>query len=425
MVLGALLALTFVALRSSGITGRLGVDNPRFESGLHYPASLDDPSVLRFVSALDNHLDRPCFGLVVEAADGIPREVLNLTAMRPELGSTLSEFLAHDGFAFADEAFVDLDGRPAALIERIDESELAERILPPVDVSQADLDREDRLIVGVGANYYAHQKEIAISENDCFAFAKPIEPRGAYGPLVPSGRGHPDAGKLLDYEVEIGFVLLEEIDLHALPPSEELLHKMALFVANDVSDRLPQILFGSEGCTRAKTHPGYLSIGPWMVHGSHLDLEGAGIEMHLRVFEDTPHPGGTARQNASSLDLIRGPSALLAWLAEVHHEMVQQDNQGVARAVARVRDGRVTLPAGTIVLTGTPHGVAIEAPGTWDRLRALARGNLSMSGARLRFARHCIEHREEMGYLSAGDTVESWVEHLGHQRWQVVDGLGL
>jgi 2-keto-4-pentenoate hydratase/2-oxohepta-3-ene-1,7-dioic acid hydratase in catechol pathway len=352
--------------------------------------------------------------------------VLNLTALHPELGSTLSAFMAHDGFALADRAFADLEARPAALIERIDESELADRILPTVDVAQADLDDEHRLIVGVATNYAAHREETA-ADVDRFVFPKPVEPRGAYSPVAPSGQGHPDAGKLLDYEVEIGFVLLEEIDLDSPPASEELFEKIALFMANDVSDRLPQILHGNEGYTRAKAHPGYLLIGPWMVHGRHLDLDGGGgsggIELHLRVLEASPHPGGAVRQSASSLDLIRGPWAILEMLSAIHHDSIQLDNNGVERAVARVRDGHATLPAGTIILTGTPGGTAIEAPGNWDRIRALARGNLSMPGARRYFARHSIDYRKEMGYLSVGDTVESWVEHLGNQRWRVIDGL--
>ena len=235
---------------------------------------------------------------------------------------------------------------------------------------------------------------------------------GAYGSVAPSAAGYDDAGELLDYEVEIGFVLLRPIDLGALPTQEEFAAGIALFLANDLSDRLPQILHGEKGYTRAKSHPGYLSIGPWMVHGKHLPLGGEGIDLHLRVVEESPLPGGPTRQDASSSDLIRGPWSIARMLSEVHGDSGQTDHRGIEREVARIRENRAVLPAGTIILSGTPGGTAIEAPGTWDRVRALVRGNFTMSGAKRYFARHSIDHKREMGYLSAGDTVECWAEHL-------------
>ena len=44
-----------------------------------------------------------------------------------------------------------------------------------------------------------------------------------------------------------------------------------------------------------------------------------------------------------------------------------------------------------------------------------------MSGARRAFIEYCETHENEMGFLDVGDTVESWVQYLGRQRWSVVD----
>jgi 2-keto-4-pentenoate hydratase/2-oxohepta-3-ene-1,7-dioic acid hydratase in catechol pathway len=419
VLMAAVIAVALIGLRLPAVTGTLTVDNPRSETDRQYASELAYPSIVRFVSHLEDLDGRPCFGLVTEAERGIPREVLNLNAIDARLGSRLSSFVERGGFPLADRLFSDVEARPAALIETIGDHEVAQRILPTIGVTQAELDEQHGLIIGVGPNFAAHREETATTF-DRMVFPKPVAPRGAYGPVAPSALGDPDAGKLLDYEVEIGFVLLRAVDLDSLPTPAEFVENIALFLSNDLSDRLPQILYGEDGYTRAKSHPGYLSIGPWMVHGRHLKLGGGGVELHLRVLEESPRPGGSARQSASSTELIRGPWAIAEMLSEIHDDSVQQDNSGSEREVARVRDGHSVLPAGTIILSGTPDGTAIQAPGSWDRVRALVRGNLTMSGARRYFVQHSIDHRQEMGYLSPGDTVECWAEHLGQQRWRVV-----
>ena len=407
--------LVTLALRMPSVSGELAIDNPRLNTSRDYPSDLSYPSILRFVSRMDG---QPAFGLVTQAEHGLPREVLNLTAQVPALGSGLASFVANDGFALAERLFNEPLQRDAHFLERIDEEELADRILPVVGVTQEELDQGDALIVGVGANYLAHREEAAV-DYDRFAFPKPVEPTGAYRPLSPSLSGYPDAGELIDYEVEIGFVLLQAIDLEALPSQQDLYDNIALFLANDITDRLPQIIHGDAGYTRAKSHPGYLSIGPWMVHGKHLQLDKQDIAIHLRILEQGEFPGGSTRQHASSSQLVRGTSAIIEMLSQIHDQSVQLDNHGMARPVIRMRDNRAVLPAGTIILTGTPAGTAIEAPGTWDRARAFVRGNFTMSGARRYFAQHSIAHKQQMGYLATGDKVESWAEHLGLQRWQV------
>jgi len=420
--------LALLALRSRSISGVPTIDNPRFEQE---PPQVDDrllPSVLRYDSALEEYAGRVCFGLVLETRGGIPVRVLNLTAVRPELGSSLADFVANDGFELAEQLVDPALRQPYLdLIESFEARALGPVVKPPVDLSFDQLEVEERFVIGVGFNYAAHREETDMAV-DAFLFPKFVEPTGAYAP-VALGRGIVPAvetARLVDYEAEIGFVLLEDVDLDDPPTDREAFkEKIAFFVANDVSDRWPQIREGEPGYTRAKSRPTYLPIGPWMIHGRQLDLRTRSggersMRLWLRVEEADPQPGGSWRQNSSSAQMIRGPLEIVQMVAELHRESRQRDGAGVLRSVARVDDGRVTIPAGSLFLTGTPEGTAIEAPTGWDRARLLARGNLTVPGARLEFALHAVRHREEMGFLDIGDTVETCGESLGCQRWIVV-----
>jgi 2-keto-4-pentenoate hydratase/2-oxohepta-3-ene-1,7-dioic acid hydratase in catechol pathway len=420
--------LALLALRSRSISGVPTIDNPRFEQER---PQVDDrllPSVLRFDSALEGYDGRVCFGLVLETRDGVPVRVLNLTAVRPELGSSLADFTAHDGFELAEQLFDPaLRQHYLDLVESFEARPLATVVKPPVDLSIDQLEAEERFVIGVGFNYAAHREETGVSI-EAFLFPKFVEPTGAYEP-VALGRGIVPAvetARLVDYEAEIGFVLLEEVDLDDPPSDREAFEeKIAFFVANDVSDRRPQIGEGESGYTRAKSRPTYLPIGPWMMHGRHLDLRTRSggersMRLWLRVEEAEPHPGGSWRQDSSSAQMIRGPLEIVHMIAELHRESRQRDGAGILRSIVRVDDGRATIPAGSLVLTGTPEGTAIEAPTGWDRARLLARGNLTAQGTRLEFTLHAVRHREEMGFLDVGDTVETCGESLGCQRWIVV-----
>jgi len=106
-------------------------------------------------------------------------------------------------------------------------------------------------------------------------------------------------------------------------------------------------------------------------------------------------------------------------IGRIHAKSVRPDEKGAPRGVARVEGTRVILPAGSIILTGTPEGTAIEAPTTFDQIRLFARSNLTLKDARRRFLVHCIENRLEMGFLQPGDVVTASIDRLGTQRWRV------
>ncbi len=408
----------------------LEIDNPRFEQLTPEIGDRLLPSVMRYVSRLEGFADQPSFGLVLEAEEGVPRTVLNLTAVEPELGSGFETFRSNGGFELADRLF-DAEARQQQSLEKyvesIDSESLATSVLPPVDISLDQLSGSERLVIGVGFNYRDHREEVDTSV-DKFLFAKIVEPTGAYVPmpLGPARSLQVGRRRLVDYEVEIGFVLLKDIYLDELPADfEELRQSIAFLTVNDVSDRAPIILDGKIGFTQAKSRPGYLPIGPWLTHGRHLDLRSRTsgmetIDLWLRVEEKNPIHPGVWRQHASSSQMIRGPLEILKMTSEIWEESERPDATGELRGIARVVEGRAMIPAGSLILTGTPGGTAIESPSGMDRLRLMALGNLSLRGAKQAFAAHSVRNRLEMGFLSVGDRVETRVQHLGCQIWTVV-----
>ena len=189
-----------------------------------------------------------------------------------------------------------------------------------------------------------------------------------------------------------------------------------------MTDRKPIIVEGHEGFTIAKSKPGYLPLGPWMVHGRNL-MPKTGrygkrdLAIRLRVFESTPSNGGSWRQEAKSSEMIRSPLAIMKMLPHIYKTSYRPNKEGELYSVLLEREGKLIIPRGSIVLTGTPEGTAIEAPGLFDKLRLLIRAGFSLKKVRLLFTEHSISYKKEMGYLSPGDRVDANIQYLGTQRW--------
>jgi 2-keto-4-pentenoate hydratase/2-oxohepta-3-ene-1,7-dioic acid hydratase in catechol pathway len=308
-------------------------------------------------------------------------------------------------------------------------------ILAPVPVDEKWLDdqnwpNENKIfIVGAGLNYGEHAKEVG--GGDSILFPKPTVPTGAYAPVPLAPRvGRDDAGCLLDYEAEIAFVVLEDIDLANLPSGPTLWSKLAFFAVNDVTYREPIILDDQTGYTKGKARPGFLPSGPWLVAGWHLvpktnegGTEPLMIGLSTRDASDTGSPSVT-RQLASSAQMIVGPRAILALLRDRDPQGEFCQTSGAVCAMDDVQDAKrymiqgSTLPAGSIVLTGTPGGTALKAPGLFDKLGFLLRSDKDKSARQL-FLDEQIRNRLLHGYLQPGVQVDQAVERLGRQTWEV------
>jgi 2-keto-4-pentenoate hydratase/2-oxohepta-3-ene-1,7-dioic acid hydratase in catechol pathway len=297
-----------------------------------------------------------------------------------------------------------------------------DRVCAAVALSEAALDAETHVIVSTGLNYAAHAEEAG--GGDVFLFPKPA------APTRPYARVHAPAGvTLLDYEVELAFVLLEDVDPFAPPTREELLAKSAFFLSNDVSDREAIVrnaaLSGpGTGFAEGKGQPGFFPAGPWLVRGSELfaaveacGAEGLGLQLHVGS-EAEP------RQAANTTRMILQPEQLIArigsWIREHGRRSTMHfERAGVERFYPlAVGEAAPLLTAGSIVQTGTPEGVALNAP---SPLGVTLRGLANLRGP---FEQFLVEEKARVAeggtrYLAPGDRVRASIDGLGTQVFEI------
>jgi 2-keto-4-pentenoate hydratase/2-oxohepta-3-ene-1,7-dioic acid hydratase in catechol pathway len=138
--------------------------------------------------------------------------------------------------------------------------------------------------------------------------------------------------QLLDYEVELGLVLKQRLELGAVVTPEDLPELVGgLVVTNDVSARDVQLPQGQfyEG----KSYPTFTPVGPYLV------LPDAETLAHLDRLRLTLEVNGEPRQDQRLSDMIVTPAEALTRLARFQE-----------------------LDPGDLLLTGTPGGTALVAP---------------------------------------------------------------
>jgi 2-keto-4-pentenoate hydratase/2-oxohepta-3-ene-1,7-dioic acid hydratase in catechol pathway len=401
------------------------------------------PRILRYVSALAGFSGRSCFGVVLEARDGIPLSVCNLGSLDPALcdtaaGTGSSPQQLRLAFATADDlAAREKVSETADCREPLPQARLGGVLLAPIDITLPQLAAGQRFIVGIGLNYREHREETGaedhagVAQDEVLVFPKFVAPTGAYSPVNTGVKiGSPAAlpVRLLDYEVELGMLLLEDLDLKALPAGyTDFIDQVAFFTANDVSDREPIILDSEAGYTRGKSHPTYLPTGPWMIHGRHLQPLAPGegsdrLELGVRVTEaPTGEMAGRTRrlQDSATDRMILGPWEIVQTLAARYRQGIRTCMRDSAGEPRYTHTPAGIIPAGSIILTGTPGGTAIREPRPLEKLDLFLRGGLSISGARQQLITDSEHHLEDSRYLQPGDRVETWISGLGRQRWVV------
>ena len=373
----------------------------------------------------------PRIGLVVETSEGLPRRLLDLTA-RHGLGPGLLEMVEAGGF---DIAARELEGFTASgggdHVVALERSELADRLLSPVDIDADQLERGTRLVIGFGLTFGAHRLETGRTRP--IVFPKPCAPTGAYAPVLASGGGAPGdhPASLLDYELELACVALRDIDLDRLDRVDPAAG-FGYLVVNDVTAREPILRDRRAGFARAKGRPTYLPAGPWVVPGEHFTRDAPSLRrMVLTVDEGLGHdvragdPGSESggrrhslRQDARLDELTLGIEELLALVSRQRH-LTMSGVDGRPWPISVERGARRIIPAGSLLLTGTPGGTAIRSPGFGDRLALLARGLRHGRRPSEDYRRHLQEHLRTFGFLAPGDRVSGWITGLGRQQWDV------
>ena len=270
-------------------------------------------------------------------------------------------------------------------------------------------------IVALGLTYKAHARETAsVSDPVVFAIdpaawscdaphvvrpssSRLLEALARLDPtlkpaLARAGFGFMPA--MLDYEVELGLVLLDGLSgaesIDALASGG----RVGMLVANDVTARSVQILGEGQAdrlayWTSAKSLPGFAPTGAraWVPERFDLDAWPA-LRLETRV-------NGVTRQDAALELLIETPRQMLS------------------RVIASVG----ALAPGTMLLTGTPAGVAFSVP-RWKRA----------IGERLldRIGKLCAAlggYTAKTDFLRPGDVVEVRAGYLGAIEHRIVAEL--
>lgn len=407
------------------LTDGLGVFDPRQPIGPDdlFPEEETNPAprIARFLAADGSS----SIGLVLESSEGVPRRLLDLTA-RHGLGPGLLEFVAAGGFEVAERELEHHEpASPSPHHVVLDVAELPHRLLSPVDIDAAQLESRARLIIGFGLTYRSHQEETASPRP--VVFPKPTLPTGAYAPVIAAKDvGRRESDRLLDYELELGCVALRDIDLDRLDKVDPAAH-FGYLVVNDVSARAPILSDRRRGFARAKGHPTYLPAGPWLVPGGHFTRDEPTLRrMVLAVTEaDAPSERSddtadrhTLRQNARLEDLTLGLRELLELVSRLR-SLTMAGPDGRLWPISIERDGRRILPAGSLLLTGTPGGTAIRAPDLADKVSLVLRSIRHLRWPSESYRRHLESHHRAFGFLSPGDRVSGWITGLGRQEWEV------
>jgi acylpyruvate hydrolase len=181
-----------------------------------------------------------------------------------------------------------------------------------------------RAIFGIGLNYADHAREQGKEPPEApIVFMK--TPASAAPPGAPVRC--PAVVRRLDYEVELALVLGAGGSVAGYAVADDV-------SARDLQAREPQ-------WTRAKGADGFCPYGPWITTADEVDDP---EDLWLRTWVN-----GELRQDGTTADLVFGPGALVAFLAET-----------------------CTLEPGDLILTGTPAGVGVYL----DPPRFLASGDV-------------------------------------------------
>jgi len=218
--------------------------------------------------------------------------------------------------------------------------------------------------IAAGTNYRAHAREVGVAEDEPFLFPKLSHPSPWNSKVL--------AGARLDYEVELCAVLLS---------GQGAQHKADLgyVLCGDFTDRWALVrdidldgAMGRSGFPLAKGGDSRLPLGPLLVvpfsDGFYKNLE-------LTLFVNN-----TLRQRDTANSMVWSP-----------REIIEQAMTDCAPHYI-TPDGPVSLtdcnsiPARTLVLTGTPAGVLFRLGTLWNPL----------------------------AYLGEGDTVTSFATYLGY-----------
>lgn len=246
-------------------------------------------------------------------------------------------------------------------------------------------------VVCQGANYNKHSLEAGIDPKskkyNLFFTKSDVSITTAIGEVI-----RPKEVELLDYEIELGIVFGKEIneplDFYSYNPNEYI---AALFIANDISARdiqLPQLQW-----YKGKSYRTFFPAGPVLAVLEPNDFDKIDLlELNLTV-------NGQLRQSAKTNQMVYPPKETIAELSKFTH-----------------------IQVGDVLLTGTPSGCALKAPGKLKQIFA------SFLPEHKKWEVFIKGQKRRKEYLQPGDLIKANIRtpdgkiDLGEQVLQVKQG---
>ena len=203
--------------------------------------------------------------------------------------------------------------------------------------------------IGIGANYREHARESNIAESP-FVFPKFALPTPWSSDVAREN------ALLLDYEAELGLVVLDDLALGSPAPA-----RMGLVLANEMTDRWalvrnlrPGTAMGTTGFADGKSRAGFAPIGPLLVIPRDFESFYPSLELRLYV-------NGRLRQRDYAGNMMWRPVEILQQVFD--RSQVPFYYRGGTVALLPPPGA---LPAGTIVFSGTPAGVVFKPLNLWN-----------------------------------------------------------
>jgi 2-keto-4-pentenoate hydratase/2-oxohepta-3-ene-1,7-dioic acid hydratase in catechol pathway len=255
----------------------------------------------------------------------------------------------------------------------------------------------------VGINYRAHAEETSVK--DSFMFPKRTAAT-SHNATVAARDG------LLDYEIELGFVLLEDLPLDTLPKH------MGLVLASDYTDRASLIrhvnllnINSGDGFTTGKSEPGFMPLGNLFVIPKDYLTFYPSLKLELWW-------NGEKKQLALPKEMNWD---IRRMIAETFAREGRVWAWGNTTASLPFNNGRIAER--TIFLSGTPGGVIYRKPTPrqffmgfsemfftfqWTHLQSIAEPYLR-------------EEYQTQRYLKPGDLVQMRADRLGTMSNAIVE----
>jgi 2-keto-4-pentenoate hydratase/2-oxohepta-3-ene-1,7-dioic acid hydratase in catechol pathway len=187
-------------------------------------------------------------------------------------------------------------------------------------------------IIGIGLNYRKHAEESGkeVPSRPMWFMKSTNSVQNPGDPIIL-----PSSSSKVDYEGELAVVIGQPA--RNVSKADALSYVLGYTIANDVSARDWQFEWGGGQFCHGKSFDTFCPLGPVLVTPDEIPAPGA-LRLETKV-------NGEVRQDWTTADMVFDVPALISFLSEDR-----------------------TLPAGTVILTGTPHGVGFSRkPPDWLR----------------------------------------------------------